>query len=89
MIDLSSTTLWLKGAAAAVIGAAANGVLVVVVNPGTFDIFSKAGWKNIATTCGATALVSLAGYLKQSPLPGRTEQTQITVTKQTTDTKEP
>lgn len=76
-------TQWFKGLIAALIGAAANGVLVVVANPGTFDIYSKAGWKNITTVCGATALVAGAAYLKQSPLPTERSQT-VTVTKETT-----
>jgi hypothetical protein len=74
---------WLKGLLAALIGAAANGVLVVVANPGTFDIYSTAGWKNISTVCGATALVAGAAYLKQSPLPTTKTET-VTVTKETT-----
>lgn len=76
---------WAHGALAAVIGAAANGIIVVVVNPGTFDIFSKPGWKNIATTCGASALVALAAFLKQSPLPDTRKS--VTITTETTNNK--
>lgn len=75
---------WFKGLLSAIIGAIASGVLLVIVNPGTFDIFSKAGWKNIATACGTSALVAAASYLKQSPLPTTIEQTQVTVTKEVT-----
>ena len=77
---------WLYGLMAAGVGAAASGVLLVVVNPGTFDIYSAAGWKNIGTACGASALVAIAGYLKQSPLPAkRVEVSEThTVTKDTT-----
>lgn len=75
---------WFKGLLAAIIGAAANGVLVVVVNPGTFDIFTIPGWKNIGTVCGSSALVAGAAYLKQSPLPNKIEST----TQVTTVTKE-
>lgn len=74
---------WLKGLLAAIIGAAANGVLVVMVNPGTFDIFSVPGWKNIGTVCVASSLVAGALYLKQSPLPtGKSTTTTTTITKE-------
>lgn len=79
---------WAYGALAAVIGAAANGVIVVVVNPGTFDIFSVPGWKNISTTCGASALVALAAYLKQSPLPEVRSASITITTKSTTQDEE-
>jgi hypothetical protein len=75
---------WLYGLASGAIGAAASGVLLIVVNPNTFDIYSKAGWKNISTACGASALVAIASYLKQSPLPAKHTETTITVTKDVT-----
>lgn len=71
---------WLYGLASGAIGAAASGVLLVVVNPGTFDIYSSAGWKNIGTACGASALVAVCGYLKQSPLPAKRIETSTTQT---------
>lgn len=75
---------WLYGLVSGAIGAAASGVLLVVVNPGTFDIYSKAGWKNLGTACGASALVSIASYLKQSPLPAKHIETSVTVTQDVT-----
>jgi hypothetical protein len=78
----TDTAAWLKGLVAAVVGAASNGVLVVIVNPGTFDIFSVAGWKNIASVCATSALVAGALYMKQSPLPNRTLTTTVSVTKE-------
>lgn len=77
-----NTKAWLKGIGAAIVGAAANGVLVVIVNPGTFDIFSVAGWKNIASVCGASVLIAAALYLKQSPLPSTVKTETISITKE-------
>jgi hypothetical protein len=78
MSDLKN---WLYGLLSAGIGAAASGVLLIIVNPGTFDIYSKAGWKNLSTACGASALIAVASYLKQSPLPAKHIETSVTVTK--------
>lgn len=76
---------WAKGLLAALIGAGSNGILVVIVNPGTFDIWSTAGWKNIGSVCITSALIAGAAYLKQSPLPTSSEKTtQVTVTKEVT-----
>lgn len=58
---------WFKGLIAAMVGGAANGVLVNVVDPADFNV--GPGWKKLATMIAASALVSAAMYLKQSPVP--------------------
>jgi len=62
-------SIWLRGLEAAAISAAASAILSVLVNPGTFDIYSTAGWKNIASTVVPTVIIAVAAYLKKSPLP--------------------
>jgi hypothetical protein len=58
---------WLKGLMAAVIGGAANAVTTVIVAPETFNF--QGGLGKLGAVSGASALVSAAMYLKQSPIP--------------------
>lgn len=58
---------WLKGLASAVIGAAANSVTVVIVDPTNFNFSTGIG--KLTTVILVSAVVSAAMYLKQSPLP--------------------
>ncbi len=59
---------WLKGLASAAIGAAANSVTVIIVAPETFNI--NEGLPKLGAVAAVSALVAVANYLKQSPLPG-------------------
>ena len=59
---------WLKGLISAVIGGAANGVTVLIVAPEAFN-FGE-GIHKLGSVAAAGAIVSVAMYLKQSPLPG-------------------
>ena len=59
---------WLHGFVAAVISAAASGVTLVIVDPGSFN-FTHDGLSHLAAVCGVQALIAAAAYLKQSPLP--------------------
>lgn len=59
---------WVKGLAAAAIGGAANGVIVMGIEPATFNIGEGIG--NLGTFVLLSGLVAAAMYLKQSPLPG-------------------
>jgi hypothetical protein len=59
---------WLKGLASAFIGAAANAVPVVIVDPSTFNFSDGLG--RLATVATVFGIVAAAMYLKQSPLPG-------------------
>lgn len=60
--------VWLKGLFAAIIGAIANSGVNMVAAPDQFN-FSHAGLVLLAKTAGASALLALFMYLKQSPLP--------------------
>lgn len=59
--------VWLKGLLAAAIGGAATSVGVMVADPLSFNFQDGAG--RLATVAGVSALVAVASYLKQSPLP--------------------
>lgn len=59
---------WIKGIISALIGGAANGVTVMIVAPESFN-FSE-GFGRLGSVIFAAAIVSVAMYLKQSPLPG-------------------
>jgi hypothetical protein len=58
--------LWARGLAAAIIGGVSNSVVLVIVAP---DKFSMSDLSTLGRVALATALVSAAMYLKQSPLP--------------------
>lgn len=62
-----STIAWLKGAGAAIISGAANGVTVVIIDPLQFNLGS--GINRLLSVVTVSALVGLALYLQQSPLP--------------------
>ena len=63
---------WLKGLLAAVIGGAANSATLLIVDPVNFNL--QSGIKNILTVCVTSAILSIALYLKQSPLPQNNEK---------------
>lgn len=58
---------WLKGLASAAIGAAANAVTVMIVDPANFNLSTGIG--KVGTVALVSAVVAAAFYLKQSPLP--------------------
>lgn len=58
---------WLKGLISAVIGAAANTVTVVVVDPLSFNL--QEGFTNLVSVAAVSAVVAAAMYLKDKPLP--------------------
>ena len=60
--------MWAKGLVAAAIGGAANAVGVMVADPSTFNFTD--GLPKLKTVVVAGAIVAVAFYLKQSPLPG-------------------
>jgi hypothetical protein len=63
---LSTTEIWLKGLAAAVVGGAVNSLSDIVSSnlQGTV-----AGWKHIGISALSGAFVGLVFYLKKSPVP--------------------
>lgn len=58
---------WLKGLISAVIGAAANSVTVIIVDPTNFNL--QSGISKVGTVAAVSAIVAVAMYLKTSPLP--------------------
>lgn len=58
---------WLKGLASAAIGAAANAVTVMIADPAAFNL--REGIYKVLTVAAVSAIVAVAMYLKQSPLP--------------------
>ena len=58
---------WLRGIMGAVIGGGANGVTVMVIKPEEFNL--QTGWPALWQFTCISALISLALYLKQSPVP--------------------
>jgi hypothetical protein len=59
--------VWLKGLAGAVIGGAANSIVLMIVDPLTFNLAE--GLPKLETVAIVSAIISAAMYLKQSPLP--------------------
>lgn len=63
---------WLKGLLAAVIGGIANAVPVAIIAPESFNFHE--GLPKLASVTFASALISAAFYLKQSPVPRDDEE---------------
>lgn len=59
---------WVKGLIAAAIGGSANAVTVLIVAPDEFNL--EEGLPKLGVVALVSAIVSVANYLKQSPLPG-------------------
>lgn len=60
--------VWIKGLISAGIGGGATAFSTMVVAPETFNF--QEGLTKTAAVAGVSAIVSVANYLKQSPLPG-------------------
>ncbi len=58
---------WLKGLISAFIGAAANSVTVVIVDPVNFNPLTQTN--KVLTVAVVSGVIAAALYLKQSPLP--------------------
>ena len=61
--------LWIKGLASAAIGAFASGVGLVIVSPDDFNLADPVAAKRLLMVCAVNAIIAVAMYLKQSPLP--------------------
>jgi len=72
---------WIHSLVAAAISAAASGVTAGIVAPESFN-FSGPGLQKLAALCGVNALLAVAAFLKQSPLP--TAEITATTTVKTT-----
>jgi tetrahydromethanopterin S-methyltransferase subunit C len=79
---------WFYGMLTVGISAAASGVTAAVVAPASFN-FSHAGLIKLAELCGVNAMIAVAAYLKQSPLPPISQVTTVATTLATTTTVTP
>uniref|UniRef100_A0A6H1Z9Q6 Uncharacterized protein n=1 Tax=viral metagenome TaxID=1070528 RepID=A0A6H1Z9Q6_9ZZZZ len=59
--------VWLKGLVSAIVGGAANAIVLMIADPLTFNL--QEGLPKLYTVAIVSAIVSAAMYLKQSPLP--------------------
>lgn len=60
--------LWSRGLFAAIINTIANGIVVIVVDPTTFNLF-QGGAKKLGMVALVSALLGAALYLKEHPDP--------------------
>jgi hypothetical protein len=58
--------VWAKGLLAAAISAAGSSLAAMVMDP---DHFNLSNLKHLGIVAGLSALMGVAGYLKQSPVP--------------------
>lgn len=72
---------WIYSLVAAAVSAAASGVTAGIVAPESFN-FSGTGMQKLGALCGVNALLAVATFLKQSPLP----IAEVTVTETKTNT---
>ena len=56
--------MWIYGLCSTAISVGANSITVCIIDPQTFNIH------NVISVAGVAALIAIANYLKQSPLPG-------------------
>lgn len=62
-----TTRVWLRGIVATAINGFASGLILLIADPVAFNF--DAGFKKMLATSGIFALIGLANYLKQHPLP--------------------
>jgi len=60
---------WVKGMASAAIGAFATGVSLVIIDPLDYNLLDPVAAKRLLMVCIVNAVIAVAMYLKQSPLP--------------------
>jgi hypothetical protein len=65
---MQALEMWLKGLVAALVGGGANAVTVAIVDPEHFNVHD--GIDALLRVVVIGGLISVAGYLKTSPLPG-------------------
>jgi hypothetical protein len=67
---MDDVRIWIKGLMAAVIHGAAITVTAVIVDPSAFAS-TRSGLGRLGVVAGISAIFGAAGYLAQSPIPGR------------------
>ncbi len=63
-----SWRLWLRGLIGAVVGAAANAVTLMIVDPATYNVFAEGNARKLAEFCAGSALISAGLYIKTHPI---------------------
>ena len=71
----ANTNAWLHGLLSAFIGSFASSAIVILTAPGTFNIYTLAGWGHIGVVALVGGIATVLTYLKQSPLPAPTVTT--------------
>lgn len=64
---------WLKGIISAAIGGFSTAITTIIVAPEQFNL--NEGLNKVLTVACVTAIVAVANYLKQSPLPNGEQKT--------------
>lgn len=77
--------VWVRGIFGGAIGGAASSICMTVVDPSTFNFHE--GWPKLWHLLCISSLVSVAMFLRQSPLPAVSVTTEVTSTLTTTETK--
>lgn len=68
----STTRIWIEGLLAAAIGGGANAITVNLIDPVNFSVTAHAG--KLASVAIVGAVLSVAAYLKKSPIPGASNE---------------
>lgn len=63
---------WLEGLIGAFIGAAANTITVLIIDPAKFSPSADGGWRHLGTACLVSGIVGAALFLRQRPTPEAT-----------------
>lgn len=66
-----NTRTWIEGLLAAAIGGGANALTVIIVDPQAFNLGE--GLSKLLQVTAVGALVAVAAFLKQSPIPQKEE----------------
>ena len=74
-MKMKTFTHWLHGLISAFIGGAATAISTCVVAPEKFNFGT--GWKNLLTVSAISGIVTVAAYLKQSPLPPEDDEPEV------------
>jgi hypothetical protein len=79
MTRLKNPWAWLHGLISAGVGGSATAISTIIVAPETFNF--KEGLAKLGTVAAVSAIVSVAMYLKQSPLPPIVEEDTVFIKK--------
>ncbi len=75
------TRVYWHGVLGAALNSAASSITVIVVDPSTFNISTAGGLKHVMAVVAVSAIVGMAIYIKQHPIPQPTDADFVEVTK--------